>query len=85
MKRGRDGHGQMFYTDHLSDEDVLLSFTDPDEWLSRRQLADRVWRKVTPSLAERLERLVGEGKLAKQSINLTNGMKMFFYQRAREK
>jgi len=85
MKRGRDGEGQMFYTDHLSDEDVLLAFTEPDEWLSRRQLADRVWRKVTPSLADRLERLVGEGKLVKQSIDLNNGMKMFFYQRARGK
>jgi len=75
----------MFYTDHLSDEDVLLAFTEPDEWLSRRQLADRVWRKVTPSLSERLERLVGEGKLLKQAIDLTNGMKMFFYQKARDK
>lgn len=74
----------MFYTDAISDEDVLLAFTDADEWLSRRQLADRVWRKVTPSLVERLERLVGEGKLKRQHHQLNNGMMMFFYQKVRE-
>lgn len=85
MKRHKNQQGVMFYTGALSDEDVLLAFTEPDEWLSRRQLADRVWRKVTPSFVERLERLVGEGKLLRQQADLRNGMQMFFYQKAREK
>jgi predicted transcriptional regulator len=71
----------MFYARKLTDEDVILVFTSKQEWLSRRQIAERVWRKVTPDFRARLERLVRENMLQKTIEKLPNGREMFWYRR----
>lgn len=71
----------MFYARKLEDSDVLLAFQTLEEWLSRKQIAERVWRKVTPDFRARLERLVGEGKLTRTVKDLPNGRKMFWYKK----
>lgn len=81
MKRVDGEQGTMFYTDAVTDNDVLLCFTTEEEWLSRRQVAERLWRKVTPGLTFRIERLVAEGRLERRGLDLLNGMKMFWYRR----
>ena len=82
MKRIDAKQGKMFYVQALNDGDVLLAFEQGDEWLSRRQIAERLWRKVTPGLCERLERMVGQGKLEKRVLDLNNGQKMFWYRKS---
>lgn len=72
----------VFYTRWLQDEDVLLAFVNEEEWLSRRQIAERLWRKVTPHFRARLERLVGQGKLIRTTETLPNGRIMFWYKKA---
>lgn len=72
----------MFYTEAICDEDVLLVFASSEEWLSRRQIAERLWRKVHPALNQRIERLAGEGGLVKGVEILANGREMFWYRRA---
>lgn len=63
----------------LTDDDILRCFENWEEWLSRRQIGERVFRAVTPSFCGRLERMVGEGKLARGVEPLPNGQKMFWY------
>jgi hypothetical protein len=82
MKRSDAPQKALFYSRKLEDEDVLLCFASDEEWLSRRQLAERVWRKVTPDFKARLERLVSEGKLIKTTDVLPNKREMFWYKRA---
>jgi len=79
MKKHVEKQQTMFYTAAVTDEDVLLALGKSEDWVSRRQIAERLWRKVTPSLVTRLERLVGEGKLEKHSIDLPNHQVMFWY------
>lgn len=79
MKRKDEVQRPMFYARKLEDSDVLLCFASAGEWLSRRQIAERVWRKVTPDFKARLERLVGEGKLDKSVEILPNKREMFWY------
>jgi hypothetical protein len=82
MKRLDAGQGKMFYTSDMTDEDVLLIFESNEEWLSRQQIAERLWRGVTPSLIARIERLVAERKLHKKIHPLPNRQQMFWYRKA---
>lgn len=81
MKRMDGEQGTMFYTDAVTDNDVLLCFTTEEEWLSRRQIAERLWRKVTPGLTFRIEVLVRAGSLEKRVLDLANGQVMFWYRK----
>lgn len=71
----------IFYSARLTDEDILLVFTSREEWLSRRQIAERVWRKVTPGFIDRLERICRENFLQRAEYTLPNGRRIFFYRR----
>lgn len=84
MPRSDLNQSRMFYTQALSDEDVLLCFTSTEEILSRRQIAERLWRKVTPTFVDRLERLVAEGKLHRRADSLKNGLQMFWYNKTKK-
>jgi predicted transcriptional regulator len=79
MQRQDAKQPSMFYTAAISDEDVLLCFSTSEEVLSRRQIAERLWRQVTPGLNARIERLVDEGLLHKRVQTLANGRSMFWY------
>jgi len=81
MPRHETTQRPMLYTQPLTDEDVLLVFANADEELSRKEIAERVWRKVTPDFRNRIERLVGQGKLSKDIQDLPNGRQMFWYKR----
>jgi len=81
MRRTDAVQRSMFYVRKLTDEDVLLCFTSGAEWLSRRQIAERVWRKVTPDFRQRLERLTETRKLLKYTEQLPNGREMFWYRK----
>lgn len=81
MKQHRDNLGKLFYVATLNDDDILSVMPAGEEWYSRRQIAELLWRSVSPSLAERLERMVGEGKLEKHVTNLANHRQMFWYRR----
>jgi hypothetical protein len=63
----------------ITDERLLSVFQNTEEWLSRRQIADRLNRKKTPSLIERIERLADEGHLRRAATDLPNGVTMFWY------
>jgi hypothetical protein len=84
MPRIDQKQNRMFYTAAISDEDVLLCFSSTDEILSRRQIAERLWRAVTPGLIDRLERLVTEGKLHRREDTLRNGLTMFWYNKTKK-
>lgn len=84
MPRVDRKQARMFYTEALSDDDVLLCFSSTDEILSRRQIAERLWRQVTPSFINRLERLVTEGKLHRRADTLRNGLQMFWYNKTKK-
>lgn len=71
----------MFYTSALTDDDILLCFANKQEELTRRQIAERVFRKYTPSLVARIELMVGGGLLAKRQEPLANGKLIFWYRR----
>jgi len=72
---------KMFYTQAVADEDVLLVFASRSEFLTRRQIAERLWRKVTPGLIDRIERLCRDNFLQKVEGELPNGRKIFWYAR----
>jgi len=82
MQRSDGKQQKMFYTEAIGDNDILLCFASDEEILSRRQIAERLWRKVTPGLCFRIERLVAEGHLEKRIDKLSNGMAMFWYRKA---
>jgi len=71
------------FQDATSDEDVLGAFTNPEEWLSRAQIAGRCFRRPTPSFVVRLEELVKRGLIVRSSEPLANGYKKFWYRLAR--
>ena len=73
---------KMFFTRATTDEDVLLVFATKEEYLTRWQIAERLWRKKTPGLISRIERLVNEGRLVKAEDTLANGRVVFWYKKA---
>jgi hypothetical protein len=82
MKRMDAKQGKMFYTADLEDPDILLIFESKEEWLSRRQIAERLWRSVTPGLIGRIENLVATHKLIRKTHPLPNKQVMFWYKLA---
>ena len=65
MQTATDSQGHMFYTSVTSDADILLAWASPDEWLTRRQICTRIWRKKSPHIIARIERLVSEHYLTR--------------------
>lgn len=63
----------------LDDNDVWKALYSADEWLSRRQIAATVGRKVTPSFVARLERMVAECKLERRVFTLANKAQGYEY------
>lgn len=67
-----------------SDDQILQCFKDSMEqgkgcWLSRKQIAILCERKVTPSLINRLEKLVDSGALQKDQFELRNKARGYAY------
>jgi len=68
------------YGQAITDDDIIAWLKlDPLTYHSRRQIALGVGRKVTPSLVERMERLVRENKIVKEEFTLRNGAPVFGY------
>lgn len=61
------------------DNDVWEACYSAHEWLSRKQIADAIGRRVTPGLVERIERLVKECKLERRVFELPNKAKGYEY------
>jgi hypothetical protein len=64
----------------IDDADVwdAICFFAP-EWATRKQIADAVGRRVTPSLITRIERMVAEGLLEKRIFTLRNNARGYQY------
>lgn len=71
----------MFYTARLSKEDILLCFMSDEEWLTRAQIAERLFRSKSPALITMIEALVDEGELERNVDQFSNGAQMFWYRR----
>lgn len=64
----------------IDDTDVweaIYGFTP--EWATRKQIADAVGRRVTPSLVARIERMVTECLLERDVFTLRNGAQGYKY------
>lgn len=72
------------YDRAIDDNDVWEAcYSAGLRWLTRKQIAEAVGRKVTPHLVQRIERMVTEGSLARETFTLGNGAQGYTY-RARE-
>lgn len=64
----------------INDTDVweaVYGFTP--NWASRKQIADALGRQVTPSLVARIERMVTERLLERDTFTLRNGAQGYIY------
>jgi len=75
----------LFYQQPTTDKDVLESFWNPEEFLTRRQIAERVGRKPHKALNDRIERLCNEGKIERYQESLPNGRPQFWYKKGEGK
>lgn len=83
MKRAKVLKGQkaLMFDQPTTDYDVLSSFRNHEEWLTRKQIAERILRVKSPALIARIEKLVNEGQLFKEYKRLPNGVDMCIYAR----
>jgi len=51
-------------------------------WLTRKEIAQAIGRKVTPHLVARIERMVEEGALEKQVFTMRNNAQGYQYRAA---
>jgi len=77
------GQKSLMFDQPTTDYDVLAAFRNTDEWLSRKTIAERCLRVKSPSLIQRIERLVSEGYILKEFSTLPNGVDMCIYKLAR--
>lgn len=74
-----------------TNDDLVLEFalwaknSGKTKWVTRAQIAEYCGRKVTPTLINRIEKLVAEGKLEKDTFQLPNKAIGFVYAIPEEK
>lgn len=74
-----------------TNDDLVLEFalwaksSGKTKWVTRSQIAEYCGRKVTPTLINRIEKLVSEGKLEKDTFQLPNKAIGFVYAIPEEK
>ena len=79
MHTQTDEQGHLFYTGETTDDDILLAFSSDTEWLTRKQICDRIWRSKNPGAIAKIEHLVGEGFL--ERVTDDTRLKAFWYRR----
>lgn len=77
-----DKQQKLLYSAPTSDEDILRCFQSWDEWLTRKQIAERVFRRKTPLLTARIERMVADGLLDRLEKTMPNNVVVYWYRRA---
>jgi hypothetical protein len=60
---------------------ILALFTQPDQWLTRTEIAEGLRRKKSPFLIEVIEEMVVEGLLHRDNFTYHNGVQGFIYTR----
>lgn len=63
----------------LTDTDVWENCYSAQRWLSRKEIANLVGRKVTPGLVARIERLVEQRWLEREVRTARNGVQGYVY------
>lgn len=60
-------------------DEVMSAWGKDDQWLTRKQIADKLGRSKSPVLVAQLGILQAMGYLASQTVTLPNNVAMFMY------
>jgi len=75
----RTGQKSLFFDQPITDGDVLSVWDNPQQWLTRKMIAERLDRVKSPSLIGRINNLLMLGALEVTQDAAPNGITRFWY------
>lgn len=69
----------IFFDQPISPDDVLSAFPCHEEWLTRREIAQRIGRSLSPTLVALINGLVQDGRLRVHEGANKQGFTKYYY------